>query len=320
VLVVGDFVASLVAAGLDQAFADEAKLRIVDKTNPNSGLSRQDYYDWNKVLPDLLAAERPDIVVVDLGANDRQTLTGTSTAQWGSADWEDAYGTRVATLATTLATYGAPFFWLGTVPMRSTPEADMAHLNDLTRPRVKAANGTFIDVWDGFADESGHLIISGPDVDGQTKQLRSTNGINFTDAGQAKLAFFVAREIRRQSGLGLGTVDLLASLSPSSRVEVGPDGRRRVVGPVISLTDPAPAAGTTLLGDGPTTAVRGAAPAPLLAAPKDPQSPQALLIQGAALPVVPGRADDFTWPRKATPASAPVGAAQPAPVAAAQPR
>src|ERR1051325_1868189 len=108
--------------------------------------------------------------------------------------------------------------------MRSTPEADMVHINDLTRPRVKAVNGTFIDVWDGFADDNGHLVISGPDDDGQTRQLRSNNGINCTDAGQAKLAFFVAREIRRQSGLGLGTVDLLASLSPSSRGEVGPDG------------------------------------------------------------------------------------------------
>ena len=176
----------------------------------------------------------------------------------------------------------------------------MAHLNDLTRPRVKAANGTFIDVWDGFADDMGHLIISGPDVDGQIRQLRSTNGVNFTDSGQAKLAFFAAREIRRQSGLGLGTVDLLASLSPSSRVEVGVDGRKRVIGPVISLTDPPPAAGTVLVGDGPSAVARGTTPAPFLAAPKDPQSPQALLIQGAALPVVAGRADDFTWPRKAT--------------------
>src|SRR5438105_10482520 len=89
VLVIGDFVATVVAAGLDQAFADEPKLRIVDKSNPNSGLSRQDYYDWNKVLPDLLSAEKPDLVVVDLGANDRQTLTGSSTAQWGIADWDD---------------------------------------------------------------------------------------------------------------------------------------------------------------------------------------------------------------------------------------
>jgi len=72
---------------------------------------------------------------------------------------------------------------------------------------------------------------------------------------------------------------------------------------VISLTDPLPAAGTQLLGDSGSTAARGTTPAPLLAAPKDPQSPQALLIQGAALPLVAGRADDFTWPRKAPPPS-----------------
>jgi hypothetical protein len=314
VVVVGDFVAGIVAAGLDQAYSGEAKIRIVDRSKSDSGLSRQDYYDWAGSLPSILTADRPDVVVAVFGANDRQQLTGNSTAQWGTPDWDAAYSDRVQALSSMLAAYGAPFFWVGTAPMRSTPEPDMAHLNDLYRPRVTAAGGDFVDIWDGFADDNGHLVISGPDVNGQTAQLRTGNGINFTDAGQAKLAFYVQREIQRLTGIATGNVELQASLSQSSRVEVGTDGKRRAVGPVISLTTPPPSGTTVLVGASPAS---DATAAPLLAAPKDPRSPQSLLVQGAALPAVPGRADDFTWP-PGSKAPAPAAAPPPA-IAAAQP-
>jgi hypothetical protein len=292
VVVVGDFVGAVVAAGLDRAFADEPRIRVIDRTNSNSGLARLDYYDWARALPAILNAERPDLVVTVLGANDRQQLTGTGAAAWGTPEWDAAYGDRVAAVAAVLTQYAAPFFWMGTVPMRSTPEPDMAHINDLVRPRLEAATGHFVDVWDGFADENDRLVISGPDVDGQIRPLRTANGINFTEAGQAKLAFYIAREIRRETGIGAGAVNLVASLSQASRIEIGPDGKGRLVGPVISLTEPAPASAVSLTGD-----AKALNAPPLLAAPKDATSPQALLIQGAPLPVVRGRADDFSWPK-----------------------
>ncbi len=294
VMVVGDFVGSVVAAGLDRAFADEPAIRVVDKTNANSGLSRQDYYDWARVLPTMLSAERPDFVVTVLGANDRQQLTGSASALWGTPEFDTAYGERVGAVAAALTVYGVPYFWMGTVPMRSTPEPDMAHINDLVRPRLEAASAHFVDVWDGFADENGKLVISGPDVDGQIRPLRTGNGINFTEAGQAKLAFYVSREIRRVTGIGTGAVDLVATTGQGSRVEVGPDGKSRLIGPVISLTEPPPGSATGLSGD-----PKALNAPPLLAAPKDAASPQALLIKGATLPPVAGRADDFTWPKPA---------------------
>jgi hypothetical protein len=316
VVVIGDFVAGVVAAGLDQGFAAEPKIRVIDRSNADSSFARPDYYDWSHVLPDILAADHPDVVVAVFGSNDRQQLSGSSTAQWGTQEWDATYSNRVTALAAMLSAYGAPFFWVGTLPMRSTPEPDMAHLNDLIEPRVAAAGGHFIDVWDGFADDNGHLVITGPDVNGQTVALRSGNGINFTDAGQAKLAFYVEREIQKQTGIDTGNVDLQASLSQTSRIEIGPDGTRRLVGPVISLTDPAPSASATLLGDPAASPPGNASFQPLLAAPKDGQSPQALLIDGAALPVVPGRADDFTWPRPPGTAALPPSAGA---VAAASP-
>ena len=147
----------------------------------------------------------------------------------------------------TLKVFGRPFFWVSAPPMRSSSASrDMAYLNGLYKPAVTAAGGHFIDIWNGFTDENGNYTSSGPDVDGQLRALRTSDGINFTRAGRLKLAFYVEREIRKQTGIGTGAVDLFASASQTSQIEIGPDGVKRLVGPVISLSDPLPGASRAL--------------------------------------------------------------------------
>ena len=303
ILVVGDFVAGALAWGLDQTFADEPKLAVIDGSNGNSGLVRDDYYDWNKQLPALLNQNKPDIVVFVVGANDRQQMrVGSDRLQPRSDPWEKAYVQRIESLVDTLKVYGRPFFWVTAPPVQASSAADdMSYLNDLYEPRVTAAGGDFIDIWNGFTDENGRFISSGPDVDGQLRALRNSDGINFTQAGRLKLAFYVAREIRLRTGIGTGSVNLLASTSQATQIEIGRDGKKRLVGPVISLNDPLPGASSELAGAtepaGDSRVTSEPVNAPLLATPADTTSPQYLMIvKGDALPTVPGRADDFAWP------------------------
>lgn len=286
ILVIGDFVAGGIAWGLDQAFADEPKLAVLDESNPASGLVRIDFYDWNKALPDLLNREKPDLVVLAVGANDRQQMRdGTKRIAIRTDGWEKAYQQRVAGIADTLKVYGRPYFLVSTPPVRSTATAnDMVYINGLLKSGVAGTNGHFIDIWNGFADENGQYISSGPDVDGQPRQLRTGDGINFTRAGKRKLAFYVEREIRKQPGFGSGAIDLLASTTQGNQIEIAPDGRKRLVGPVISLTDPLPGASETLAGGSGISIPSG-------------QSPQyKMIVKGEALPNVVGRVDDFSWP------------------------
>jgi uncharacterized protein len=302
ILVVGDFVANGLAWGLEQTFADEPMLTVVEQTSGSSGLVRDDYYDWNGELLNILNERKPDIVVVALGSNDRQQIrVGEERLAPRSEPWEKAYTERVAAMAETLKVYGRPFFWMGAPPMRqNSAMRDMARFNDLYQPPVSAAGGHFVDIWGGFTNEEGRYISSGPDVAGQLRGLRAGDGINFTRAGRLKLAFYVEREIRRQTGIGTGAVDLLASTDQQSQIEIGPDGVKRLVGPVISLSDPLPGASRALVG-GPDEEVADAT--------GETETPQYLMIvKGAALPAVSGRADDFTWP----PRPRAVNVAQPA--------
>lgn len=308
VLVLGDFVAGGLAWGLEQTYAEQPGLIVVDRSNNASGLVRDDYYDWNAELLKLLNEEKPDFIVVAIGSNDRQQMrTEGGRLALRSEPWEKAYAARIAAMADTLKVYGRPFFWMGAPPMRqSSAIRDMAYFNDFYRPAVANAGGNFVDIWGGFTNEEGRYISSGPDVAGQLRALRSGDGINFTRAGRLKLAFFVDREIKRVTGGGATGVDLMASTAQQSQIEIGPDGQKRLVGPVISLSDPLPGGSAALAGGPEEPAI------------EEGETPQYLMIvKGAALPAVSGRADDFTWPRGLRPAGAAVAPATAEPAAAA---
>ncbi|HUH48949.1 MAG TPA: DUF459 domain-containing protein, partial [Mycoplana sp.] len=72
VLVVGDFIASGIGDGLTEAFMEIPGVAIEARTNGSSGLVRQDYYNWQTELPALIDEIKPAVVVLSLGANDRQ--------------------------------------------------------------------------------------------------------------------------------------------------------------------------------------------------------------------------------------------------------
>ena len=79
-----------------------------------------------------------------------------------------------------------------------------------------------------------------------------------------KLAFYAEHEVRRKTGLGAGMVDLVSSASQQTQIEIGPDGTKRLVGAVISLTDPLPGGSNTLSG--------GPSPAPAAPSKDSPQT------------------------------------------------
>lgn len=306
ILIVGDFVASGLAWGLDQALAKESMLAVSERTADSSGFVRAGDFDWNQKILGILNEESPDIVVVALGANDREAITqGEEKHPVNSAEWEEIYTTRVDGLIDTLKVYGRPFFWVSLPALRGAEAtADMAYINGLSKPRVEKAGGYYVDVWNGFTNASGQFITSGPDIDGQVKALRTRDGVNFSSAGKLKLAYYVERDIRRATGFGAGAIDLLASATQSSTIEIGPDGKKRLVGPVIALADPLPGATAELAGEpdpvifDPVTGKALTLPKPtddaIEAANLTPQ--YRLIVKGEAPIIVVGRIDDFTWP------------------------
>jgi hypothetical protein len=166
---------------------------------------------------------------------------------------------------------------------------DVLAFNELYRNATEKAEGTFVDVWDGFVDQSGAFTLSGFDVSGQTARLRNNDGIGLTDAGKRKLAFYVEKPLRQM--LGSATAPDVAAIKPGAPVQPlteipkGPIKVDRVA--PVSLSDPELESGTNLLGANPR-----AAPA------KDQSARDRLTKDGVAPESQPGRVNDFTWPKQ----------------------
>jgi uncharacterized protein len=203
--------------------------------------------------------------------------------EFQSEKWEQAYIKRIDATIAALKSGGVPVIWVGLPSQRDTDaSADSSYLNELYRGQAEKAGIVYVDIWDGFVDEDGKFSPQGPDYLGQTRRLRTSDGVYFTKFGARKLAHYVEREIERGLGSQRVPVALPLPAEPEHRGSKGKPGGsvRPMAGPVVPLTGANVGSEQVLLG-GPN------------------ESPGATvgLSAGEAVAAPSGRADDFSWPR-----------------------
>jgi uncharacterized protein len=313
VYVLGDSLAELLAQGLkDQIAESKPDVGVVRRGRSSSGLVRDDYHDWNKVLRELLAGtEKVDLVVMMLGSNDRQALRDdTGSHEFNTERWREIYIRRLDDLLNQARDKRLPFILVGMPLMQSQRlSADMLTLNAMFRERAQRSGAAYVDVWEGFANEQGAYSSIGPDVNGEMVRLRTVDGVHFTRAGMRKLGFFVGKELDQQLGRVRPNVEVASLPSdlseqirrdapslvpqglqsvplPSELPAVPVIGERPLSGPIIALTNPPESAGGRMLSGRIT----------------QPSNEMAILVEqalgyGRLPPAKNGRADDFRWPK-----------------------
>ena len=311
VAVLGDSLGQMLAQGLSEAFENRPEVAILRKAKEDSGLVRDDFFDWIKVTRDLLASgEKIDFAVMLIGSNDRQALhDANGSYEPGSPEWQAAYTQRIETIAGMFRDKKIPLVWVGLPILKSERlSADALTFNQFYRAYAEKAGATYIDIWEAFAGEDGQYSASGPGINGQTVRLRAADGIHFTKAGARKLAHFVEPEIRRKldeaqpniepgmtQGPPLNPANVPSDATgPPANVSALPGGEaappppKPIAGPVLPLTAPALAPGGELA----TRVIQAGA------ANNDARNLiEQTLRQGKPIAPKPGRADDFSWPR-----------------------
>ncbi|HVV40979.1 MAG TPA: DUF459 domain-containing protein [Nitrobacter sp.] len=301
VLVVGDFMASGLAEALADDYAQSADVSVVDATNGSSGLVRSDFYDWPKEIGGIIDGAHPAVVVMMIGANDRQAMNvGDSKEAPRSDAWTAEYVRRVEAVAKAVTDRKIPLIWVGQPAFKyASMSSDMLALDDIYQRVVEAAKGDYVDIWDGFVDENGAFRFTGADVNGQPVRLRSDDGIRLSKAGKRKVAFYVEKPLNKILGRAAspeGAPAATAIPAPGGTLAPSPDRTAP-----ISLSAPPPDGNADLLGskaDAKPATGRTAA--------------ERLTVEGIAPASPPGRADDFGGANGAAPA---VGATPPAGVA-----
>ena len=292
VLIVGDFVADGMAKGLEEAFADVQNVVIVRQASGSSGFVRSDFYNWPQEISAIIDEVNPDIVVMQIGSNDRQAMrVGGRSQQVLSDAWKGEYIARVEAFAKAVRERNRVLVWVGAPPFKfRSMSADMLAFNEIYRAAVEEVNGYFVDIWDGFVDENGNFVLTGDDIKGQKVRLRVSDGINFPKPGRRKMAFYAERQLRVL--LGDASAPLLTSLAndqlPMILLPPLQTEAELVRTNPISFADVELDGGATLLGD-----------VEQVAATRNPLAGKSfrlrLIEDGLPPPSRDGRIGDFRW-------------------------
>ena len=325
IAVLGDSLGLMLGQGLADAYAGRADIALLRKARENTGLVRTDFFDWEKNARELLETnDKISAAVILLGSNDRQPLRDeTGAFELRTPRWKQIYGDRVEALAQVFKARGVPLIWVGLPVMKNERfSGDMEQVNAVIRERAGRAGAIFVDVWDAFLDDRGQFATYGPDVNGQFQKLRAPDGVLFTRPGARKAAHFVEMEINRLVDAALPKVDpAVVTVDPGMAGEQSPlaaapvlavEPARLVAVPVVTLPALAPtpdvvipvrpAAGAVVPLTGPVNAKGGELATSRARRATDASEAEALLdralVQGRPIDPRPGRADDFSWPRR----------------------
>ena len=146
VAVIGDSEAAMLAQGLSEAFADDPRVAILNKAREDTGLVRDDFFDWRQAAKTLLdGPQHIDVAVIQIGINDNQRLhDGGAVLDPLSKPFNDVYAKRVEEIATAFRDRNTALVWVGLPIMRSESLSHAALVfNDIDRQYAGARRRPF---------------------------------------------------------------------------------------------------------------------------------------------------------------------------------
>ncbi|MCX7348498.1 MAG: DUF459 domain-containing protein [Alphaproteobacteria bacterium] len=185
ILTIGDALGGGLGAGLARVTEASGNYDISIRFNEESGLARPEVYDWVATVPKILEGNAYDVIVVMLGANDRQMIRdGDMRYEFGTPQWTDAYTRQANLLLDQLAAAKARVIWVAPPPMRDPDyDAAMKTIAALQKSLVEKRGMTFLDLRPQFTNPDGSYTDSTTDGAANIIKLRGRNGSSFFKAG-----------------------------------------------------------------------------------------------------------------------------------------
>lgn len=199
-LVTGDSLAQGLDAELARRLADRG-VEVVRDPHIGTGISKDVIVDWGRLSTKQVKDERPDAVVMFIGANEGFPIEGAENrnVECCGADWAALYATRARTMMNTYRRGGAArVYWLTVM----TPEdAGRARIARTVNAGIFAAAAPYrahvrvIDTVPIFTP--GFRYRTSMDVDGEDTIVRESDGIHLNATGSRIAADHVMRALER---------------------------------------------------------------------------------------------------------------------------
>ncbi len=167
-----------------------------------TGLARPEVFNWPAYLAAVVARDKPDALVLTIGSNDDQDLTGEGgVSGFGSPEWITEYRRRVGGLMDAISATGeTTLFWVGIPPMANGERFETRYriINDIVKDEAAKRPGkvVFVDTVPVLSAFGGGYAEYLPREDGSLVQVRATDGIHFTREGGDRIAAEVLKKMR----------------------------------------------------------------------------------------------------------------------------
>jgi hypothetical protein len=204
VAVVGDSLAAGIGYYAERVFKP-FWVNVTKQGRISTGLARPDYFNWPAQMQLITDKYRPDLTIVMLGENDRQSLQapgGGLDTQIGTPDWPVNYQARVERFARIATSAGGHVVWVGLPVVR---DADANAFNQKLNGIFAAVadrlpNVAFFDTAAAFSTPNGSYTAYYRDGNKITL-IRADDGIHFNADGYTILMEQVASFVNQQFGL-----------------------------------------------------------------------------------------------------------------------
>jgi len=166
-----------------------------------TGLTRGDKLFWPREVRRIGETFRPDLFVLSVGLNDRQFIVdgnGARTA-WGSPNWTDKYRDLIDEFLANAVASNARVLLIGLPIVRDGAEnADLQGKNQMFADavaRLGSPHVQYIAPWRLKHEGADAFASYGPDRNGRTVQIRTSDGEHFTVAGEDLVAGYLYPKI-----------------------------------------------------------------------------------------------------------------------------
>ena len=204
VAVIGDSLSQGLGPAIER-WMNPSVVRVLSLGRQSTGLSREDYFNWEAGMRQIVEEFRPDLVFVLLGSNDAQaqiSRDGTSIPV-GSVRWLEGYGERAANLLGEATRAGTHVVWVGIPIVKERRHWDFyRRVNDIYRETASADPfGTYLDAWTPFEGRDGGYTAFVRNDRGDLVEVRTSDGVHFTQTGYSFLARMAIRAADQAFGM-----------------------------------------------------------------------------------------------------------------------
>jgi hypothetical protein len=198
IVVIGDSLADGLWGGLWRELRGNRRYRVIRETLNSSGFTS---YNFEARLQQVVTKYRVDVLVIQVGANDRQRMVVRRPPfpTFLSEKWMEIYRKRIDRFAGLVKKYKLRGVWVGLPNMRKEKIAQDSKLfNEIYREMAKKHGLVYVSTWEVTSDETGSYKAFITTDKGRKRRFRADDGIHFSTIGYDAVAERVLSVMRQK--------------------------------------------------------------------------------------------------------------------------